>query len=84
MPQSSVARLEAAGSNPTVRTLERVLKATDRALDVTRAGASGVDESLIARNLELSPAERLATFRRSYRNVRKTLAKARPARGRVA
>ena len=84
MPQSSIARLESPGSNPTVSTLERVLAAAEQSLRVTAHAASGVDESLIARNLELTPAERLASFRRSYANVRSLKERARPARGDVA
>lgn len=84
MPQSSIARLEASDSNPTVATLERVLAAADRIVQVASRSASGVDESLLVRNLELTPAERLINFRRSYENVRKLQAKARPAGGEVA
>lgn len=82
VPQSSVARLETPGSNPTVRTLERVLRAAGRRLEL---GADpGVDETLIARNLRLSPAERVAAFEAAYRNVRTTVTAARPARGPLA
>jgi transcriptional regulator with XRE-family HTH domain len=84
MPQSAIARLEAPGSNPTVKTLERVLEAAGRGLDTRPRAAAGVDESLIEQNLALSPSERLAAFRRSYDNVRRTIAKATPAGGRVA
>ena len=77
MPQSSSARLEAPGSNPTVETLERVLHAVGMRLEATPHGAAGVDETLIAQNFELTPAERLEAFRAAYSNVRETLASAR-------
>jgi hypothetical protein len=84
MPQSTIARLEAAGSNPTSETLERVLAAAGARLEVTHGVVSGVDETLVAHNLRLTPAERLQAFRGSYRNVRALTMKAKPVRGRVA
>jgi transcriptional regulator with XRE-family HTH domain len=84
VPQSTIARLESGGSNPTVRTLERVLHAAGRRLEASRIASSGVDETHVARNLALTPAERLVAFRRAYANVRETVSTARPADGRVA
>lgn len=53
--QSAIARLEAADSNPTVSTLERVLDATGHRmfLAASRAGP-GVDETLIAQRMRRS------------------------------
>jgi transcriptional regulator with XRE-family HTH domain len=82
VPQSVVARLESPGSNPTLRTVERLLTAADHTLAVAEAGQSGVDASLIERNLALTPAQRFEAFRRSQRNVSRMLRKARPTRGR--
>lgn len=84
MPQSTIARLETAGSNPTVRTLERVLAAAGRRLELGTRPGGGVDRSLIARNLAMSPVERLAAFRVAYGNVRATVTKARRAGARLA
>lgn len=83
MPQSTIARLEARGSNPRVKTLERVLNAAGARLEAAKP-AAGVDESLVARNLVLSPAERLERFGASYRNVRQLTRGARRARGELA
>ena len=68
--QAAVARLERPGANPTVATLDRLMHATGHRLEMTAAenGAS-VDESLIAANLRLSPADRLTRFTSWHRNV---------------
>jgi transcriptional regulator with XRE-family HTH domain len=70
MSQAAIARLERPGANPTIATLDRLLHATGHRLELTVAenGAS-VDETLIAANLKLSPAERLARFSSWHRNV---------------
>ena len=70
--QSAVARLERAGSNPRLHTIERALRATGHSLsiDSTRPSSS-VDVTLISRQLGLSPEERLRAFEASYRDVRK-------------
>lgn len=70
--QSAVARLERPGSNPRVDTLERALLATGQEVELrVRRPKAGVDESLIARQLRLTPEERLRAFEASYRDVRK-------------
>ena len=74
VPQSTIARLEAPGSNPRAATLSRVLSAAGAKLDVSPTG--GVDETLVVRNLRLRPAERLDRFSSAYRNVRELKAKA--------
>ena len=83
MPQSTVARLEAHGSNPRAQTLERVLAAAGARLEAAKV-AGGVDESLVARNLALTPAERLQRFRASYSNVRELTRTARRKRAELA
>jgi transcriptional regulator with XRE-family HTH domain len=79
MSQAAVARLERPGSNPTVATLERLMHATGHRLELAASenGAS-VDESLIAANLRLSPAERLARFSDWHRKVGELARVARP------
>jgi transcriptional regulator with XRE-family HTH domain len=70
MSQAAVARMERLGANPTIATLERLMHATGHRLDLTAsANGSSVDESLIAANLSLSPAERLARFSDWHRRV---------------
>ena len=67
LSQAEVARLERAGSNPTAATLERLLRATGHRLELRRLDA--VDETQVRERLELTPAERLAMFEASQRNL---------------
>ncbi len=61
--QSAIARLESNVSNPTVATLERAMDATGHRLMLAAARKeSGLDETLIRRQLELTPKERLRAF----------------------
>jgi transcriptional regulator with XRE-family HTH domain len=70
MSQAAVARLERPSTNPTIATLERLLHATGHRLELAAAeNGSSVDETLIAANLALSPAERLARFSAWQHNV---------------
>lgn len=59
--QSVIARLERGAGNPTFLTLERVLHAAGRRLELSAAhqGLRTVDETLIERQLALPPAERI-------------------------
>jgi hypothetical protein len=53
-----------------VQTLAEVLGATGRRLELSALPhRSSVDESLIARNLRMTPAERLAAFETAHREV---------------
>jgi transcriptional regulator with XRE-family HTH domain len=80
--QSAIARLESPGSNPTVGTIERVLEATGHRLLLASARAEpGVDESLIARRLQLSPTERLRSFESSNKEMRELMLAGTRARG---
>jgi transcriptional regulator with XRE-family HTH domain len=78
--QSAVARLERAGSNPRLETLEAALRATGNRLELrpVRVRAS-IDEEQIKARLELTPAERLAAFQSSQRNVRRLARQAKRA-----
>jgi transcriptional regulator with XRE-family HTH domain len=66
--QAAVAKLEAPGANPTVDTLDRVLRATGHRLSFEAIPQPwpGVDESLIRRQLELTPAERIRGIEAMY------------------
>lgn len=78
MAQPAIARLERPGSNPTIETLERVLRATGRRLELGAAEAGvGVDESQLLERLALTPAQRMATFRASHRNLHRFVQRAR-------
>jgi transcriptional regulator with XRE-family HTH domain len=63
--QAALARLERSGANPTVATLDRVLRAAGRRLDL-RLGRPepAVDATLLREALAMTPAERLAAAER--------------------
>jgi transcriptional regulator with XRE-family HTH domain len=68
--QAAVAQLEQPGANPTVARLDEVLRAAGRRLALSDAPLSdGIDETLLARNLRLTPAERLTAFETAHREL---------------
>ena len=68
--QAAVAQLERPGSNPTVARLDEVLRAAGRRLALADAPLTdNVDETLLVRNLRLTPAERLAAFETAHREL---------------
>jgi transcriptional regulator with XRE-family HTH domain len=68
--QATIASLERPGANPTVETLDEVLRATGHRLELKAVPhRSSVDETLVARNLRISPAERLAAFEVAHGEV---------------
>lgn len=70
--QAAVAKLESPSANPTVDTLDRALRATGHRLRLeAETYRPGVDESLIRRHLELSPAERIRGIETMYTQARK-------------
>ncbi|HEY7618883.1 MAG TPA: helix-turn-helix domain-containing protein [Solirubrobacteraceae bacterium] len=72
--QPAVVKLERPGANPTVRTLDRVLRATGHRLELgAPAWSPGIDESLIRKQLELSPAERLRQLERQSAEMRRLM-----------
>jgi transcriptional regulator with XRE-family HTH domain len=82
--QSAIARLESERANPRVGTLARALLAMGRELSFAAPPReSSVDESLIKRNLELTPAQRLAAFEATYNDVRKLAGASQRPRGDV-
>jgi transcriptional regulator with XRE-family HTH domain len=63
--QAALARLERAGANPTVATLDRVLRATGRRLDMRLGRAdSSIDSTLLREALRMEPAARIAAAER--------------------
>jgi transcriptional regulator with XRE-family HTH domain len=69
--QSVVARMEAPGANPRVESLEVLLGAMHRGIELSDAPKlPPVDEGQILERLALTPGERLATFEGSHRNLR--------------
>ena len=83
--QPAIARLEAAGDEVTVATLQRALNAMGRALVLrVEKRPSSVDETLLHTTLALTPPQRLDSFERSYANVRELALQAQESLGRVA
>jgi transcriptional regulator with XRE-family HTH domain len=79
--QATVASLERPGANPTVSTLDRALRGTGHRLELRAVPYKpNVDETLIARNLRLSPAERLAAFETAHGEVNALRGQARRGR----
>jgi transcriptional regulator with XRE-family HTH domain len=78
--QSAVAKLEREEANPTVRTLERALRATGYRIEARRV-LPNIDESLIRAQLALPPAERLRQLERHAAEVAKIVAAGARARG---
>lgn len=68
--QTAIARLERRGSNPTVSTVARAVRATGSELNLTVAPVvPQVDETQIAAHLRMTPAERVRYHRAGYRNM---------------
>jgi transcriptional regulator with XRE-family HTH domain len=62
--QPVIARLEREGANPRLTTLDRVIAAAGRQLELTTAPSHGID--LIVEDLKLTPDERLRAFESLY------------------
>jgi transcriptional regulator with XRE-family HTH domain len=74
--QAAVAKLESSRANPTVDTLDQALWATGHRLTLDAPlRSAGVDESLVRRHLELTPAERIRGLETMYAQAQ-ALAKA--------
>ena len=70
--QAAVAKLERRGANPTVETLDRAVWATGhRLVFATEPRRPGVDESLIRKQLELTPAQRIRGIETMYAQARR-------------
>jgi transcriptional regulator with XRE-family HTH domain len=81
--QAAIAKLERAGSNPTVDTLDNVLWATGHRLALgAPVRQPSIDESLIRQQLALPPAERLRRLDRHIREVRRMVEAGERARDR--
>ena len=78
--QPAIARLERAGSNPRVDTLARVLRAAGHRLELSAPPAPGIDRTLIAAHVRLTPQERLNALGASHRNLRALVRAAKPTR----
>jgi transcriptional regulator with XRE-family HTH domain len=68
--QSAIARLERGGSNPTIATLDKVIRASGHRLILAAEPVSAsFDEPQLRERLAMTPAQRLATFNASSRNL---------------
>jgi transcriptional regulator with XRE-family HTH domain len=85
--QPSIARLEAAGDNVTIATLQRALNVMNRTLELRSAQMpSSVDESLVRGALKLTPGERIERHDAEYEAMRRFATEVQPqvAHARVA
>jgi transcriptional regulator with XRE-family HTH domain len=70
LTQPAIARLERGDSNPTIATLANVIAATGRRLTLTaEPHRASFDERQLLERLALTPAQRLANFTASSRNL---------------
>ena len=69
--QPVIARLERGGANPRLSTLDRVIAATGHSLELDLGPVPGIDETMIAADLRVSPEERMRRFERAYEFARK-------------
>lgn len=68
--QPAIARLEAGRSSPSIATIERILAAMGLRLELTTAEVdTGVDRTLIAQMLRLTPVERLAALEQQAASI---------------
>ncbi|HEX2161576.1 MAG TPA: helix-turn-helix transcriptional regulator [Thermoleophilaceae bacterium] len=68
--QAAVAQLERPDANPSVARLDEVLRALGQRLALAAQPVTGdIDETLIARNLRMSPSERLDAFETAHREL---------------
>jgi transcriptional regulator with XRE-family HTH domain len=80
--QTAIARLERPGANPRMATLRKVLAAAGHRLDVrAEPGLPDEDETLIATQMRMTPAERAARHESAYRGVARLVSEARRADG---
>lgn len=82
--QAAIAKLERPDANPRITTLEKALRMMGRRLVFSTEAAQGIDETLVAEHLRLSPDQRLAQLESMYRWSRELAlagAKARGERG---
>jgi transcriptional regulator with XRE-family HTH domain len=70
LTQSAIARLERRDSNPTIATLANVLAATGHRLTLAaQPDRTSFDEGQLRERLAMTPAQRLAHFTASSRNL---------------
>lgn len=73
--QGAVAKLERLDANPTIATLDNVLQSLGKRLVLSTKPKRGIDETLVAQQLRLTPQQRLEQLERMY-EVGRSLARA--------
>ncbi len=82
--QSAIAKLEREGSNPTVETLDGVLRPTGHRLQLIAPAWGNIDTSLIRQALTRTPEERIKSVARWHTQLRRLQAATARARDRAA
>lgn len=77
VPQPAIARLERGRASARFETLDRLLQACGKALELVDRPGTGVDRTLIAERLRMSPGERVLATAREWERTR-ALARSRP------
>ena len=78
LTQSAIARLERGGANPTLATLDNVIAATGhRLILAAEPHRASFDEQQLLERLAMTPAQRLANFTASSRNLDEMVRRAR-------
>lgn len=78
VPQSTVGRIEAGLVDPRSRTVDRLLRACERELQVGSRAGEGVDRSQLRELLRMSPAQRLALLTSAASSMSQLWGRARP------
>lgn len=83
--QAVISRLESGAPSPRIGTVESVLEAMGRRLRIDAPPARpSIDETLVARQLRLTPAQRLEAFVHAYGRAREIALAGERARGELA
>src|SRR5262245_35616601 len=78
VPQAAISRIERGLVAPRVDTLDRLLRACGRDLEVVERPGMDVDRTLIRENLRLTPAQRARLAVVAWENTRRLLRSAHP------
>jgi transcriptional regulator with XRE-family HTH domain len=70
LPQPTVSRIERGLASPRFQTLDRLLRACGLELELTARAGRGVDRTLIAERLRLSPGDRARRTAREWEATR--------------
>jgi transcriptional regulator with XRE-family HTH domain len=71
VPQATISRIENGVVSPTVDTLEPLIRACGMELEVLEPAGGGVDRSLLAERLRLSPVQRAASAAQAVEGLKR-------------